>query len=63
MALFRPSRETRGPDPYLRLKSIAFVIGAAAGLAGILTDNGWLVAIGIGALAAGMLLRILSQRR
>ena len=41
MALFRPSREHHGPDPYYHWKTIVFAIGAAFGLAGIFTDHDW----------------------
>ncbi len=62
MPLFRPAREPRGPDPYLRWKTLLFVVGAVVGLVGMLTRNGWLVGLGIAVLAAGMALRLLSRR-
>ncbi|HEX7119392.1 MAG TPA: hypothetical protein VF212_11420 [Longimicrobiales bacterium] len=60
---FRPSREARGPDPYLRLKTVLFILGAIVGLVGIAMENDWLVGIGIAILAAGVALRALARRR
>lgn len=63
MSAFRPSRETRGPDPYLQWKTVIFIIGAIAGLVGIATENSWLVAIGVAVLASGVLLRAIGRRK
>ncbi len=63
MALFRASRERSGPDRYLRLKAVIFLIGAAVGLVGMAVGNDWLVGIGIAVLAAGVALRLLSRPR
>ncbi|HEX6937855.1 MAG TPA: hypothetical protein VF158_00475 [Longimicrobiales bacterium] len=60
---FRPSREMRGTDPYLRLKVVIFVIGAVVGLVGIALGNDWLVGAGIAVLVAGVALRALAHRR
>lgn len=62
MNLFRPSRESRGPDPFLQLKMILFGIGAALALAGMVTGSQLLVGIGILVLAVGVLLRLLQRR-
>lgn len=62
MSLFRPSRERRGPDPYVAHKMIVFVAGAAFGFAGIATEREWLVYLGIGVLLIGMLLRLATHR-
>lgn len=62
MSLFRPSRARRGPDPYLRWKTALFIVGAALALAGIATENDRFILAAIGALAVGILLRILPRR-
>lgn len=62
MSLFRPSRERRGPDPLFPWKISLFTLGAAFGLVGMFTETGWMVVVGIAALAAGALLR-LGQRK
>lgn len=61
--MFRPSRETRGPDPFLQWKIVIFVIGALAGLVGVATENPWLVWIGVAVLVSGVLLRAFGRRR
>jgi len=63
IAMFRPSRETRGPDPFLQWKIVIFVIGALAGLVGVATENPWLVWIGVAVLVSGVLLRAFGRRR
>jgi len=63
MGLFRPSREARGPDPYLHLKMALLVAGAAVGLFGMAREDTTIVYIGIAVLAAGVLLRFLPGRR
>lgn len=62
MGLFRPSRDERGPDPYLDLKIILFLAGAGFGLAGALTNFPPLFLIGIAALVAGVAVRFLPRR-
>lgn len=62
IAVFRPSRESHGPDPFLQWKIVIFIIGAVVGLAGVATENRWLVGIGIVVLISGMLLRALGRR-
>lgn len=61
MGLFRPSRARPEPDPHLRWKMTAFVVGAAFGLVGMMRENGWLLGIGIAVLAIGVLLRFLPR--
>ena len=61
MALFRPSRTHRGPDPYYHWKTIVFAIGAAFGLAGIFTDHDWLILLAVPILAVGVALRWLPR--
>jgi len=63
MSAFRPSRETRGPDPYREWKTVIFIVGALAGLVGIATENPWLVGIGVAVLASGVILRAIGRRR
>lgn len=61
MKIFRPSREARGPDPFLNLKLVLFALGAALGIAGIIAGSEILVGIGILVLAIGVLLRFLQR--
>lgn len=61
MKIFRPSRETRGPDPFLNLKVVLFALGAAIGIAGIISGRELLVGIGVLVLAVGVLLRFLQR--
>jgi hypothetical protein len=57
MTPFRPRREHVGPDPHLNIKLILFAVGAAFGVAGMITGRDWLLYIGIAILVAGALLR------
>jgi hypothetical protein len=59
--IFRPSRETRGPDPFLNLKVVLFALGAALGIAGIISGRELLVGIGVLVLVVGVLLRFLQR--
>ncbi|MGH7476620.1 MAG: hypothetical protein ACRELD_10050 [Longimicrobiales bacterium] len=61
MGLFRPSRETRGPDPYLDWKIGAFMLGAALGVAGMITNRRALIVAAIVVLFLGFLLRFLPR--
>jgi hypothetical protein len=60
---FRPSRERAGPDPHLDKKLVIFALGAAFGLAGMLTGRRILIVAGIAILASGFLLRLLPPPR
>lgn len=60
--VFRPSRESRGPDRFLDAKVILFALGAAIGIAGIISGRGLFVGIGILVLAIGALLRFVGGR-
>lgn len=62
IALFRPSRTPSGPDPYLPHKMVIFVVGATAAMAGMLTDRGWLINLGILILLIGIILRFVGRR-
>lgn len=61
MGLFRPSREKRGPDPYLDWKIGLFMVGGAAGVTGMALEKSWLVGVAIGLLAIGFVLRFLPR--
>lgn len=63
MSFLRPSRERRGPDPYLAHKMLLFAAGAACAFAGIATEREWLVYVGIAVLLVGVLFRLAAQRR
>ena len=58
--MFRPSRDrSRTDDPFVVWKVRIFVIGAACSLAGIGLEISWVVWVGVGVLAIGMLLRFI----
>lgn len=63
MGLFRPSRERRGPDPYLNWKIGFFVAGAGTGITGMAMENDWLVGAAVVLLAVGVALRFLSREQ
>ncbi len=63
MGLFRPSREQRGPDPYLLWKVALFTVGGAVALFGIFTGRDAAVLAAIVVLALGLVLRVVSSRR
>ncbi len=63
MGLFRPSRESYGPDPYYQWKTILFAIGAALGLGAIFTEHDWLILVAVPVLAVGVALRWLPRHR
>lgn len=63
MGIFRPTRERRGKDPFLLWKMLLFGVAAVFGLAGMATENGWLIALALATIAAGLLLRFLSRPR
>jgi hypothetical protein len=60
---FRPSRARRGPDPTLAHRAALFLLGAAAGLAGIALEQSWLVAAGTVLLAVGLVIAVGTHRR
>jgi hypothetical protein len=60
---FRADRRPRGPDPFLQHKTLIFAFGAGCALAGMLFDADWLVTAGIVVLAAGVVLRLVGERR
>ncbi len=62
MGLFRPSRERRGPDPYYHWKVALFTLGAAFGLAAIVTEHDWLILVAVPILAVGVGLRWLPRK-
>ncbi len=62
MGLFRPSRTQYGPDPYYHWKVILFSVGAACGLAAIVTGRDWLILVAVPILAVGVGLRWLPRR-
>ena len=59
MTPFRPSRERHeGADRFLELKMLLFVLGAAFGVAGMLTDRAWMIAVAVVLLGTGIALRV-----
>lgn len=63
MALFRASREHKPPDPHTNIKIVIFSIGAVLALLGMALDNRWIIYAAIGALAIGLILRLIAARR
>jgi hypothetical protein len=63
MSPFRPSRAPRQPDQHLHIKMLLFVFGAGFLLAGIASGRDWLVGIAVAVFAAGVLLRLIGERR
>lgn len=61
--IFRPSREKRGPDPFLPHKMFIMLFGGALGLAGMAFQLGWLVYTAVGVLAIVFVLDIVNKRR
>jgi hypothetical protein len=57
MSWFRPSRERRGPDPYLTAKIAIFCIGVVVALLGIKLNKNWVISVSIGILLVGFILR------
>ena len=62
MALFRPTREPRADDPLLPARIALFAGGAVCGVAGMATRMSLLVWVGVALLAAGLVLRFVSNR-
>jgi len=52
----------RKQDPFVEGKVALFTVGAVLGLAGVFMELEWVVWVGIGALGAGMVLRLISDR-
>ena len=52
---------TRPADPTQELRALLLVLGAALGLAGMVTDRSWLVYVGIGVLAVGGVIALLRR--
>lgn len=61
MTPFRPSREDRGPDPYLDWKIGLFLVGAGLAVTGMVTENSLLIWFAITAIAIGLGLRFLPR--
>ena len=56
-AWFRPSRERRGPDPYLAAKVAIFVVGVVIAFLGIKLNRSWVISVAIAILLVGFVLR------
>lgn len=50
-------------DRFFELKVACFMVGAGCGIAGMITERHWLVRVGIGFLAAGIILRLIGRRK
>jgi hypothetical protein len=61
--MLRPSRKRRPEDDFFPFKVLLFAVGAGFALAGISAGRDWLVTVGIVALAVGVMLRLVSERR
>jgi membrane protein implicated in regulation of membrane protease activity len=55
-------RSRRGEDAWLGQKILYFVVGAALGVAGMITGLQWIVWLAIAVLAVGLILRIAGRR-
>lgn len=61
--MFRPSRDrSRADDPFVVWKVRIFALGAACALAGIGFEISWVVWVGVGVLACGLLLRFVRPK-
>ncbi|HEX6558461.1 MAG TPA: hypothetical protein VF021_03345 [Longimicrobiales bacterium] len=60
--MFRPKRAA-GSDRFLELRALLLLTGAGFGLAGMLSERSWMVYVGIGIIAAGMVLRLINRRK
>ena len=62
--MFRASRgDLTGADRFFAIKAVLFVLGASLGIAGMVTETGWLVWIAIGVLAVAIVVRLVGSRR
>ncbi len=61
MGLFRPSRETKGPDPHLDKKIGLFFLAAVLAIIGMVTEEPWTIYAAILVLLLAFLLRFLPQ--
>ena len=62
MGLLGPSREPRGPDPWLDLKVFLFLAGGVLAVAGMVSGRPLLVWLGFVPLAAAFVVRFLGNR-
>jgi hypothetical protein len=62
MGLLGPSRQKRGPDPYIEAKIFLFLAGAVLAAAGMITGRTTLVWLAFLPLGAVALLRFLRPR-
>ena len=62
MGILGPSRERRGPDPYLDLKILLFLVGAALAVGGMALERPMLVWLAFLPLSGVALLRFLRPR-
>jgi hypothetical protein len=62
--MFRASRgDVTGSDRFFAIKALLFVVGASLGIAGMVTETGWLVWIAISVLAVAIVVRLIGSRR
>jgi hypothetical protein len=59
--VIRLDRSRRGPDVWLGEKMIFFAVGAALGIAGMVTGRDWITYLAIAVLALGLGLRLLGR--
>ena len=60
--MLRPGGAHGGPDRFLYAKLASFFLGAGFLVAGMTTGRDWAVAVAIGVLLVGVVLRLLSRR-
>jgi hypothetical protein len=56
-------RERTGNERFFAIRVVIFSLGAALGIAGMLSEIDWLVWIAIGVLVIGIVLRMVGSRR
>ena len=62
--MFRAARgNVTGSDRFFAIKAVLFVVGASLGIAGMVSETGWLVWIAIGVLTIAIVVRLVGSRR
>jgi 4-hydroxybenzoate polyprenyltransferase len=61
--MLRPSRENRGEDRLFAVKTLLLVTAASLGIAGMMYRIEWLIWAAIAVVAAGIILRLIADRK
>ncbi|MGI9626973.1 MAG: hypothetical protein ACR2QM_09070 [Longimicrobiales bacterium] len=62
MGIFRPDSRHKADEGLLLWKVRLFIVGAALGVGGMVTENPWVLWSGVGVLMVGMTLRFFGGR-